>query len=48
VFLEEGPRVFDGKKPVREMEKLLRENQMLQGLVADLSLEFKKTEEAGF
>ncbi len=37
-----------GKNCKGNVEKLLCENQMLRGLVADLSLELKKTEGAGF
>lgn len=42
-FLGNAKRAFDG--PDRGVERLQKQNQRLKGMVADLTLELKKSEE---
>jgi transposase-like protein len=42
-FLKNASKAFDG--PDRGVEKLQRQNQRLKGMVADLTLELKKSDE---
>lgn len=44
-FLKNANRAFETIDQDRGVEKLKRENQRLKGMVADLSLELKKSEE---
>ena len=44
-FLSNAGKAFDNDKTPKEQQRLSRENQRLKGLVGELTLELKKSEE---
>ena len=46
-FLTNAQRAFETSAHRREMDKLHQKNEGLKGIIADLTLELKKSEEVG-
>jgi transposase-like protein len=46
-FLSNASRAFESSEHRREMDKLRRKTESLKGIIADLTLELKKSEEVG-
>lgn len=44
-FLSNADKAFDSDKMPKEQMRIIRENQRLKGLVGELTLELKKSEE---
>jgi len=46
-FLSNAVRAFESSEHSRAMDKLHKKNERLKGIIADLTLELKKSEEVG-